>query len=302
MLATVTLSEGYSDVGPGRVWYELAGEGTPLLLLHGGPGASSDYLKPLMVLAQEGYQVVRYDQLGSYHSDKPDDASLWEATRFVDELETVRRTLGFDTMHLLGQSWGSFLALDYALRFPQHLRGLILASGAASTAECVAGMNSLRAQLPAEMVATLDRYEANGEIDNPEYKAVIDVLYHRHLCRLDPWPEVLQESSSRMAMPVYTTMWGPNEFTCTGNLQSWDRTDRLGEIATPTLITVGRYDEVVPSCAETMHRGIAGSRLVVFEESSHSAHLEEPEKYLEVVRTFLLEADRIARMNLSRVG
>ena len=297
MAAVVTRTEGFIDVGPGRVWYESAGDGTPLLLLHGGPGATSDYLQPLMVLAEDGYQVVRYDQLGSYHSDKPDDASLWEASRFVEEVEIVRASLGFGTMHVLGQSWGSFLALDYAIHFPDRVRGLILASGAASTAECVTGMDSLRAQLPAEMIVTLDRYEATGDTDNPAYKAVVDVLYHRHLCRLDPWPEVFRESSSRLALPVYTTMWGPNEFTCTGNLRSWDRTDRLGEINVPTLITVGRYDEVVPSCAETMHLGIAGSRLVVFEESAHLAHLEEPERYLQVLRTFLQEVHQIGRID-----
>jgi len=296
MAVEIARRQGYIDVGPGKVWFESAGEGTPLLLLHGGPGASSDYLKPLMVLANEGYQVVRYDQLGSYMSDKPDDISLWQVPRFVVEVETVRQALGFDSMHLLGQSWGSFLALEYALHHQRHLRGLVLASGAASTAECVAGMNSLRAQLPIETQALLEKYEAIGDTSNPEYLAAVDVLYHRHLCRLDPYPEVFQESMARMAMPVYETMWGPNEFTCTGNLQSWDRTDRLGEIAVPTLITVGRYDEVTPSCAETMHRGIKGSQLALFENSSHSAHLEEPEAYLSVLRSFLQEVDLSSRI------
>jgi proline iminopeptidase len=288
--------QGYIDVGPGNVWFEGAGEGTPLLLLHGGPGASSDYLKPLMALAENGYQVIRYDQLGSYMSDKPDDPSLWQVPRFVEEVETVRRALGIESMHLLGQSWGSFLALEYALHYQQHLRGLVLASGAASTAECVAGMNSLRAQLPAETQLILAKYEESGEISNPEYLAAIDVLYHRHLCRLDPYPVDFQVSLERVAMPVYETMWGPNEFTCTGNLQSWDRTNRLGEINVPTLITVGRYDEVTPSCAETMHRGIVGSKLVLFENSSHSAHLEEPDAYLQTLREFLQGIDQSSRI------
>jgi proline iminopeptidase len=296
MAVDLARSQGYISVGKGNVWYESAGEGTPLLLLHGGPGASSDYLKPLMALAENGYQVVRYDQLGSYMSDKPDDTSLWQVPRFVEEVETVRRTLGFESMHLLGQSWGSFLALEYALHYQQHLRGLVLASGASSTAECVAGMNSLRAQLPTETQSVLAKYEASGETSNPEYLAAIDVLYHRHLCRLDPYPSDFQVSLERMAMPVYETMWGPNEFTCTGNLQSWDRTNRLGEINVPTLITVGRYDEVTPSCAETMHRGIAGSKLVLFENSSHSAHLEEPDAYLQTLRGFVQGIDRSGRI------
>lgn len=296
MAAELVRKQGYIDVGPGNVWYESMGEGTPLLLLHGGPGASSDYLKPLMALAQDGYQVVRYNQLGSYMSDRPDDPELWQFSRFVEEVEAVRIALGFDSMHLLGQSWGAILALEYALHFQQHLRGLVLASGAASIAECVAGMNSLRAQLPSETQAMLAKHEASGETGNPEYVAAIDVLYHRHLCRLDPYPDVFQESSERMSMPVYETMWGPNEFTCTGNLQPWDRTARLGEIMVPTLITVGRYDEVTPSCAETMRRGINGSQLAIFANSSHSAHLEEPESYLNTLRGFLEAVDRSCRI------
>jgi proline-specific peptidase len=290
--------EGYVDVGDGRVWYESAGEGPrTLLLLHGGPGAPSDYLVPLMVLAEDGYRVVRYDQLGSRRSDKPDDTSLWRVDRFVAEVEMVRRALGLGRMHLLGQSWGSFLALEYALHHQANLMSLTLASGAASTTECVAGMNAWREQLPEETKATLARYEATEDYQNPEYLAAIDVLLHRHLCRLEPWPEVLGECMANLALPVYRTMWGPNEFTCTGTLWEWDRTDRLGEIRVPTLITVGRYDEVSPSCAETMRRGIPGSQLALFEESSHSSHLEEPELYLRVLRAFLARAETPASMS-----
>jgi proline iminopeptidase len=280
-------TEGFVDVGPGRIWYESVGAGTTLLMLHGGPGGPSDYLLPLTVMADEGFRVVRYDQLGSHRSDKPDDLSLWEVSRFVAEVETVRQALDLGRVHLLGQSWGSFLALEYALHHQEHLKSLILYSGAASTAECVAGMNAWRRQMPVETQELLARYEAAGQTDHPDYLAALAILYGRHLCRLDPWPDVLKEALERMGLPVYNTMWGPNEFTCTGNLMSWDRTARLGEIRVPTLITCGRYDEVAPSCAETMHRGIPGAELVIFEESSHLAHFEEPERYLEVLRDFL---------------
>jgi proline-specific peptidase len=200
-------------------------------------------------------------------------------------------------MHLLGQSWGAFLAIEYALHHQAHLRSLVLASGAASTAECVAGMNAWRRELPAEVQATLARYEATGEYEHPDYKAAVEVLYRRNFCRVRPYPKPLAVAIERMAVPVYETMWGPNEFTCTGNLMDWDRTDRLGEIRVPTLITCGRYDEVHPSCAETLRRGIPGSELVVFEESAHLAHLEEPERYLAVLRGFLerVEAAGAAR-------
>jgi proline-specific peptidase len=285
-------TEGFVEVPGGRVWHESAGDGpVALLLLHGGPGASSDYLTPLMALAEHGYRVVRYDQLGSRRSDKPDDPALWQVPRFVAEVEAVRQALGLGRMHLLGQSWGAFLALEYALRHGDALRSLTLASGAASTAECLVGMRRWREALPLAMRESLDRCEAEEDYAHPDYQAAMDELYRRHLCRVWPYPAVLTESTANMATPVYTTMWGPAEFTCTGNLLSWDRSDRLSEIAVPTLITVGRYDEVDPDCAATLHRGIRESRLELFDESAHSAHLEEPERYLAVLRDFLSGVD-----------
>ena len=152
-------------------------------------------------------------------------------------------------------------------------------------------MNSWRRQLPAETQATMATYEATQEYDHPDYIAAVDELYRRHLCRIWPFPEALATSMTQMALPVYTTMWGPNEFTCTGTLLEWDRTERLGEIAVPTLITVGEFDEVAPSCAETMHRGIPGSQMHLFEGASHSTHLEVPEEYWALLRSFLLEAE-----------
>lgn len=281
------LLEGYLDVPDGRVWYQMAGEGEPLLLLHGGPGASSTYLEGLMSLAERGYRVVRYDQLGSGRSERPDDPALWTVDHFVREVDVVRRLLGFDRMHLLGQSWGSFLALEYALTYPEALETVTLYSGAASTKQCFDGMNSLRFQLPAETVAMLERYEAAGAYENPEYQAGIQILLDRHLCRVQPWPDELRRSMDEMGTQVYSTMWGPNEFTLTGNLAEWDRRDRLHEIGVPTLIVCGRYDEVVPACSETMHAGIRDSRLHIFEQSSHLAHLEEPEAFSAVLLDFL---------------
>lgn len=285
-------TEGYVDVGPGRVWYERAGEGRrTVLLLHGGPGGNSEDLRPLMDLAADGYRVVRFDQLGSWRSDKPDDRSLWTVERFVDEVERVRQSLDLGRVHLLGQSWGAVLAIEYALHHQANLKSLILASGAAGIRECVAGMNAWREELPAETRETLARHEATGDYAHPDYLAAMEVLYRRHLCRVWPYPEPLAAAVAHMAAPVYTTMWGPNEFTCTGTLLAWDRTDRLGDIRVPTLITVGEFDEVRPSCAETMHRGISGSRLVVFPDGGHCIHCERPEEYRAVVRAFLDEVE-----------
>ena len=286
-MTTVAKSEGFVEVPGGRVWYESAGEGPAILLVHGGPGASSDYLEPLMVLADEGYRVVRYDQLGSRRSDKPDDTSLWQVERFVEELDTVQRTLGLTPFTLIGQSWGGFLAVEYALHHQDQLHSMVVYSGAASTAQCVAGMDALRTGLPEDVQQTMRDYEASGKTSDPIYLAAIDELYRRHLCRVSPMPAPMLESMAHIALPVYNTMWGPNEFTCTGNLMEFDRIDRLSEITVPTLVVCGRYDEVSPECSETIHRGIAGSEMVVFEESSHSSHFEEPDRFWAVLRSFL---------------
>jgi proline iminopeptidase len=282
-------SEGFIEVPDGKVWYQTVGEGEPLMLLHGGPGATSTYLEALMALADDGNQVVRYDQLGSGQSDQPGDPSLWTVDHFVEELDVVRTALGFEKLHLLGQSWGSFLALEYALRYPHFLQTMTLYSGAASTLQCFDGMNSLRHQLSPRTVATMARYEAAEEYENPEYLAAVQILLDRHLCRVQPWPDELTRSMENMGAAVYNTMWGPNEFTLTGNLASWDRRDRLGEIDIPTLIVCGRYDEVIPECSETMHAGIHNSRLRIFENSSHLCHMEEPESFFPLFTGFLKE-------------
>lgn len=287
--------EGYVDVGDGRVWYESAGAGDrTLLLLHGGPGGNSEDLSPFLDLADLGFRVVRYDQLGSWRSDKPDDLSLWHVPRFVAEVETVHQALDLGQMHLLGQSWGAFLAIEYALHHSEHLHSLTLASGAASTRECVAGMNAWRHELPQEIQSIMANLEALHDYDHPDYLAAMETLYRRNFCRVWPYPEPLARAMEHMSLPVYTTMWGPNEFTCTGNLLEWDRTDRIGEITIPTLITVGEFDEVHPSCARTLHAGIQGSQLEIFAGCGHVAHLEDPDRYREVLVNFLDRVDASA--------
>jgi proline iminopeptidase len=217
---------------------------------------------------------------------------LWRVPRFVTEVERVRQALDLGRMHLMGQSWGAFLAIEYALHHGEHLRSLVLASGAASTRECVAGMNAWRRELPEETQLILARYETSQDYDDPEYLAAMETLYRRNFCRVWPYPEPLAIAMQHNALPVYTTMWGPNEFTCTGNLLEFDRTDRLGEIAVPTLITVGEFDEVHPSCARTLHHGIPNSELVIFPNGGHMVLLEQHDQYRTVLERFL---DRVER-------
>jgi proline-specific peptidase len=151
---------------------------------------------------------------------------------------------------------------------------------------------SCTAALPPAISRTLERYEAAGDFHHPAYEAAVRAFYKRHLCRLDPWPEPLRRSARNLTgNAVYETMGGPNEFIMSGNLHNWDRIERLGKITVPTVITVGRYDEITPTCAETMQRRLPQAQLQVFEQSSHMAHLEESERYLQVVAEFLTHVE-----------
>jgi proline iminopeptidase len=282
--------EGFIDVPGGRAWFTRLGSGdaTPILLLHGGPGAGHDYLAPLGEALAADRLVVMYDQLGCGRSEQPDDTSLWTVDRFVAELDAVRAALALDHIHLLGQSWGGWLAIEYMTRGATGIDHLVLASTSASTREFMEGAQLLIDQLPEPHRSVLIEGGARGEYDTPEYEAAVTEFYKRHLCRLDPWPPALNASVANLdGNVVYETMNGPTEFDVIGPLRTWDRTADLGRIGVPTLITVGRHDEIPPSCAETMRAGIPDARVVVFEHSGHVSHLEEPDAYLAAVREFL---------------
>jgi proline-specific peptidase len=164
----------------------------------------------------------------------------------------------------------------------------VLASTSASIPQFVAEAARLKAALPPAVSHLMQGYEAAGDFHHADYKAAVQEFYKRHLCRLDPWPEPLKRTARNLTgNAVYETMGGPNEFIMIGNLKDWDRIDRLGEITVPTLITVGRYDEITPTCAETMRRRMPNAQMQLFERSSHTAHLEETARYLQVVADFL---------------
>jgi len=245
-------------------------------VLHGGPGSTHDALEGLGALAEHGRRVVFYDQLGSGESDRPDDPSLWTIETFIDQLRSVREGLGLERIHLFGSSWGGMLALEYALTQPDGLASLVL--------------NSTPTSAPrwAEETAPL----AVG-LEEEEFR-------RRHICRLDPEPEVLARARAKFGKQVYETMWGPNEFTVTGTLKDWDVIGRLGEIRVPTVITSGRHDECTPKLVEPLHEGIAGSEWVIFEDSAHMPYLEETQRYLKVVADFLerVEARRVAGLEV----
>ena len=280
------------EVTGGSVWTARLGpsEGTPVLLLHGGPGAASYYMIPLAERLAEHRPTIVYDQLGCGRSDQPGDTSLWTVDRSVEEVDQVRAALGLERCHLLGQSWGGWLSIEYMTRDASGIERLVLASTSASIPEFMAGARGLIEQLPEPHRSALIELGDRGEYDHPDYLAAVDVFYHRHLCRAEPWPEALVLSSEQMdGNQVYLTMNGPTEFDVIGLLRDWDRTADLGRIRVPTLVTCGRYDEITPSCSETITRGIPDARMHVFEESAHCAHLEEADDYARIVEAFLSE-------------
>ena len=299
MNEVVKVTEGYIPFHGYGVWYRIVGHGEepgklPLLALHGGPGAAHDYLEPLEAMASTGRRVIFYDQLGCGRSDQPHDPALWTVGLFVEEVDVVRQALGLDVIHLLGQSWGGMLGMEYALTQPAGLASLTVASSPASMIHWVAEANRLRADLPPDVQRTLLAHEAAGTTDDPAYAAAMEVFYHRHVCRLDPYPDYVQRTFDQLERnpEVYHTMNGPSEFHVVGTLKEWDIVDRLGEIRVPTLVTSGRFDEATPEIAGTVHRGISGSEWVIFEQSSHMAHAEEAARYRQVLDDFLSRVEQ----------
>ena len=261
--------EGFLERPLGRTWYRVTGEGgrTPLVCLHGGPGSTHNYFRPLERLADER-RVVMYDQLGCGRSDRPEVE--WSLAIFTEELEHLREQLGLERIHLLGTSWGGMLALEHALEHPESVRGLVLSSTLASADEWVAEVKRLR-----------------DAIDGDDDDEVLGEFERRHFFRGERDPLELVRMREEKSSVVYEAMWGPNEWTMTGALAGWDVRRRLGELRMPTLILRGAHDLSTPAISKTLTDGIPHAREVVFEESAHTPVLEETERYLRTVREFL---------------
>jgi proline iminopeptidase len=273
-----------------RLYYEIYGREGPkgtVVGIHGGPGATHDYLHPLGDLVRRGYRVVLYDQLGCGRSDLPRDYSLFTLEHNVREVEALRRNLRLGRIHLLGSSYGGLLAIAYTLAHPGPVRSLTTTGGLASVPQTVREMLRLKRTLPRSVRAVLTRYERRKEYEHPAYQTAVGEFYRRFLIRLDPMPPDVAYSLDHISKPVYYSMNGPNEFTIIGTMRSIDLTPRLGSIRVPTLITGGRYDEVTPKVAESLHRHIRGSEHVTFEESSHLPMWEERSRYIDTVAEFL---------------
>jgi L-proline amide hydrolase len=297
--------EGRADFEGHQTWYLAVGDldaarsgvgPAPLVTLHGGPGASHDYLLSMADLADDGRTVVFYDQTGNGNSTHFPDrgADYYTVDLFERELDNLIRHLGIgDRYHVLGQSWGGMLAQEHAITQPAGLRSVVLSNTAAAFGHFAVEASKLRADLPPEVEATLRRHEEAGTTSNPEYAEACDVFYARHVCRLDEWPaEVLRSFELMDTNPtVYHTTNGPSEFHVIGSFADWSAADRLDRISVPALVISGRYDEATPGVQQALVSGLRQAEQVILDESSHMPFWEERNAYMSHVRKFLSQHD-----------
>jgi len=281
--------QGFVNVPGGPVWYNISGTGPgiPLLVLHGGPGGTScgyTLLEPL------GAQrpIVRYDQLGSGRSGRPDDPSLWTVEHFVEELQVVRQELGLDQVHLLGHSWGGSLAAAYVLeKGTEGIASVILSSPLLSTPLWIDDANYLRSQLPPDVQRTLSEHEAAGTTDSDQYSAASDVFYERHMYAGERIERPAGCDSAPRSQFIYEYMWGPSEFYADGTLVDFDVTDRLHEIDVPVLFVTGQFDEARPVTVAGFQELVPGSQLAVILDAAHASYAKKPQEYMTILENFL---------------
>lgn len=291
-------AKGYMPQGEHRTWYRVTGDLTTakgaLVLLHGGPGSTHDYLLNMADLTDSGWAVVHYDQLGNGGSTHLPDrgADFWTVQLFLDELDSLLRQLGIaDSYVLFGHSWGGMLAARHAGEQPPGLRGLVIANSPASYPLWLREMEILRGQLPAGVDETLRRHEAAGTTGSAEYAEGVRIFSEKHVCRLKPWPREFTATHYEVYNDptVYFTMNGPSEFHVTGTLRDWSVIDYCPKITVPTLLISGRHDEATPATVQPYFDLIPDVRWEIFEESSHLPHLEEADRFHQVMRAYLSE-------------
>jgi proline iminopeptidase len=292
MAAEMTHPQETIAVPGGRVWFTRVGggPGLPLLVVHGGPGLPHSYLSSLKRLANER-EVVFWDQLGCGNSECPSDAGLWTMERSVAEMDAVVKALGLMRFHIFGNSWGGMLAQQYVLDATSGAVSLTISNSTASIPQFADNVIRLKSELDPATQSAIDRHEAAGTTGSAEYQAAITTWNETYLCRRLPWPRELYEAFRDMGSEIFETMFGPSDFRIVGTIRDWDVVDRLAEIAVPTLLLAGRFDECSPEHMREMHQRIAGSRFEFFESSAHMPFIEEPDRFDQVMREFLALQD-----------
>ena len=290
----MNIKEGYIDFKGYKTYYRIAGEckdgKLPLLALHGGPGCAHDYLESLDGIAENyGRAVVYYDQLGCGKSriaeSKP---GFWCAELWEEEVDVVRKALGLEKIHLLGQSWGGMLAMQYLInRKPSGIASTIIASSPASIPLWVSEAQRLISFMPKNMQEALAQAAVDLDYSKPEVAEASAEYYRRHVCSLSPYPDYVSRSFDQMG-ESYTTTWGESEYVVTGNLKGWDYSDRLDEIKVPVLVTSGRADEATPAISKQLLDGIPDCRWELF-LGTHLCHVENKELYNQTAEKFMSE-------------
>ena len=277
--------------GKYKVWTKRVGSGAvKVLLLHGGPGFTHDYLEAMeSFLPQAGIEMYYYDQLGVGNSDIPNDPALWTLPRYVREVEEVRQGLGLDQFVLFGHSWGGILAMEYALNYQQHLRGLVISNMTAGTQAYLKRTAALKMQLlsPA-LLKQFNALEAAKDYDTPAYtRIVMENLYPRMICRLTPWPEPVSRAFRLANDKIYNQMQGKSEFEVTGNLKDWERWDRLHEIKVKALTIGSTYDEMDPADMRRMATLMANATSAICPNGSHLDMWDDQAVYFQHLLGFL---------------
>ncbi len=290
-------TSGKLDFREWQTWYRVTGDletasKAPVVVLHGGPGATHNYTLRMARLSEQGWPVIHYDQLGAGLSTHLPEkgADFWTVELFLDELDNLLTGLGLSSgYHVIGQSWGGMLGAEHAIHRPAGLRSLVIADSPASMDLWVAEANRLRDDLPPEVQKVLLQHEEAGTTDSAEYAEAEKVFYDRHVCRIVPNPPEVAQSFANIAEDptVYHTMNGPSEFHVVGTLRGWSVVDRVSGITAPTLLVSGAYDEATPATMQPFMDDIPDVRWEIFAESSHMPHVEEEDHFLSVVSAFL---------------
>jgi len=282
--------------GTFHVWTKRIGNNpkVKVLLLHGGPAAGHEYMEAFdSYFPNAGIEYYYYDQLGSFYSDQPNEPSLWEVDRFVDEVEQVRSALGLtkDNLYLLGQSWGGILAIEYALKYPQNIKGLVISNMMSSIpAYNEYAKNVLMPAMNQSALAEIKRLEAAKKFDDPRYmELLIPNFYTQHLLRMPPdqWPEPVQRSFKHINESIYIPMQGPSEMGASGKLEKWDRSQDLPKLTMPTLVIGARYDTMDPAHMEMMSKRVQHGRYLFCPNGSHLAMYDDQKTYMDGVVTFI---------------
>lgn len=286
--------------GKFNVWTKRIGNNPTikLLLLNGGPGATHEYFECFEnFLLPENVELIYYDQLGCGYSDNPKDTTMWDLSRFVEEVEQVRKALNLDknNFYLLGHSWGGILAMQYALKYQDNLKGLIISNMMSS---CPAygkyAQNVLAPQFDPKVLDTIRQIEAKGDFSNPKYMELLyPHFYAKHICRipLDQWPEPVIRSFAKMNQSLYVTMQGPSEFGIGGNLINWDVSKELPKITVPTLTIGGKYDTMDPEHMKWMSTQVQHGRNITCPNGSHMSMYDDQKNYFPGLIQFIKDVD-----------